>query len=102
MKKIIAIIMSLIVCWIIFAGCGNKNNGDVPQTRFVIIDDNVSIESPPNGTDIDNAYFFADRETGVVYFYVDGYRQGAITALLSTDGTPMLYDFENKKIIEER
>ena len=46
--------------------------------------------------------FFADRETWVVYFYVDGYRQGAITALLSTDGTPMLYDFENKKIIEER
>lgn len=100
MKKIVATIVALIVCWIIFAGCGSKTNGDVPQARFVIIDNSVSVESPPNGTAIDNAYFFADRETGVVYFYIDGFYRGAITVLLNADGTPMLYDFEHKKIIE--
>lgn len=100
MRKIIATIMVLIVCWMFFAGCGSKTISDVPQTRFVIIDDSVSVESPPIGGAVDNAYFFADRETGVVYFYANGYRQGAITALLNADGTPMLYDFEHKKIIE--
>ena len=101
MKKIATLILALIMSVVILSGCSNETNNDILKTRFVIIDDNVSVEDIPNGFS-NKAYFFADRETGVIYFYINSSYRGAITALLSTDGTPMLYDFENKKIIEER
>lgn len=101
MKKIITTVIALIICLSMFVGCGSNAKGYIESKdcRFVVIDNDVSTEEFDNGH-ISKSYFIADTETGVVYVYFDGYRRGAITALLNSDGTPMLYDFEHKKIIE--
>ena len=87
MKRIVAIILVVMMSCSIFAGCGNS--------RFVIIDSNVESE------DRIITALYADKQTNVVYWFTkSGYGQ-TMTVLLNSDGTPVLYDFENEKIIEK-
>ena len=75
----------------IFAGCG----GTKENSRFVVVDSNVESEN------LSNTALYVDKQTGIVYWYThSGYGQ-TMTALLNPDGTPVLYDFENEKIIEK-
>lgn len=91
MKKIVAIILVLMMSCFIFAGCG----GTKENSRFVIIDSNVESE------DRLLSALYADKQTNVVYWFTkSGYGQ-TMTVLLNSDGTPVLYDFENEKIIEK-
>ena len=91
MKKIIVFVLALIMCAVIFAGCGvTKEN-----SRFVIIDSDVQSENRISSA------LYAAKQTNVVYWFTkSGYGQ-TMTVLLNSDGTPMLYDFENNKIIEK-
>ena len=73
----------------IFAGCGTKEN-----SRFVIIDSDIKTEN------LSNTALYADKQTGVVYWFThSGYGQ-TMTVLLNSDGTPVLYDFEKQGIIK--
>lgn len=91
MKKIVAIILVLMMSCFIFAGCG----GTKENSRFVIIDSNVESE------DRIITALYADKQTNVVYWFTkSGYGQ-TMTVLLNSDGTPVLYDFDNEKIIEK-
>ena len=91
MKKIIVFVLALIMCAVIFAGCG----GTKENSRFVIIDSDVESENRISSA------LYADKQTNVVYWFTkSGYGQ-TMTVLLNSDGTPMLYDFENNKIIEK-
>lgn len=75
----------------IFAGCG----GTKENSRFVIIDSDIETE------DRISTALYADKQTNVVYWFTkSGYGQ-TMTVLLNSDGTPVLYDFENEKIIEK-
>ena len=86
MKRIVTIILVVMMSCFIFAGCGTKEN-----SRFVIIDSNVESE------DRMWSRLYADKQTNVVYWFTEG----GMTVLLNSDGTPVLYDFENEKIIEK-
>lgn len=89
MKKIVAIILVLMMSCFIFAGCGTKEN-----SRFVIIDSDIKTEN------LSNTALYADKQTGVVYWFThSGYGQ-TMTVLLNSDGTPVLYDFEKQGIIK--
>ena len=74
----------------IFAGCGTKEN-----SRFIIIDSDVSSE------DMFSSQLYADKQTGVVYWFSKSGYGHTMTVLLNSDGTPVLYDFEKEKIIEK-
>ena len=90
MKRIVAIILVVTMSCFIFAGCGTKEN-----SRFVVVDSNVESE------DRIITALYADKQTNVVYWFTkSGYGQ-TMTVLLNSDGTPVLYDFENEKIIEK-
>lgn len=99
MKKIITLIVTVFMCAVTLVGCCSESNSET-SARFIVIDDNIPIECPSSEVSIENTYFFADRETGVIYLFVDGFRTSSMTALLNTDGTPMIYDFETGKIIQ--
>ena len=90
MKKIVAIILVLMMSCFIFAGCGTKEN-----SRFIIIDSDVSSE------DMFSSQLYADKQTGVVYWFSKSGYGHTMTVLLNSDGTPVLYDFEKEKIIEK-
>lgn len=91
MKKIIVFVLALVMCAVIFAGCG----GTKENSRFIIIDSDIKAEN------LSNTALYVDKQTGVVYWYThSGYGQ-TMTVLLNSDGTPILYDFEKSKIIEK-
>ncbi len=91
MKKIIVFVLALVMCAVIFAGCG----GTKENIRFVIIDSDVESE------DRISSALYADKQTNVVYWFTkSGYGQ-TMTVLLNSDGTPVLYDFEKEIIIEK-
>lgn len=95
MKKIIAFVLALVMCAVIFTGCGIKESGTKENSRFVIIDSDVESE------DRMWSALYADKQTNVVYWFTkSGYGQ-TMTVLLNSDGTPVLYDFEKEIIIEK-
>lgn len=92
MKKIIVFVLALVMCAVIFTGCGG---GTKENSRFIIIDSDVESE------DRFSSALYADKQTNVVYWFTkSGYGQ-TMTVLLNSDGTPVLYDFEREKIIEK-
>lgn len=91
MKKIIVFALALVMCAVIFAGCG----GTKENSRFVIIDSDVESE------DRISSALYADKQTNVVYWFTkSGYGQ-TMTVMLNSDGTPVLYDFEKQEIIRK-
>lgn len=91
MKKIIVFALALVMCAVIFAGCG----GTKENSRFVIIDSDVESE------DRLSSALYADKQTNVVYWFTkSGYGQ-TMTVMLNSDGTPVLYDFEKQEIIRK-
>lgn len=91
MKKIIVFVLALVMCAVIFAGCG----GTKENSRFVIIDSDVESENRISSA------LYADKQTNVVYWFTkSGYGQ-TMTVMLNSDGTPVLYDFEKQEIIRK-
>jgi hypothetical protein len=48
-----------------------------------------------------SSQLYADKQTGVVYWFSKSGYGHTMTVLLNPDGTPVLYDFEKEKIIEK-
>lgn len=59
MKRIVAIILVVMMSCFIFAGCG----GTKENSRFVIIDSDIKTEN------LSNTALYADKQTGVVYWF---------------------------------
>lgn len=87
MKRILAIIISIILCCLVLSGCGRKN--EVIKTteldsRFKIIKD----------TNDGYGYcdIIVDTETGVMYLFRGAGYRGGLTVMVDTDGKPLIYE----------
>lgn len=97
MKKIIAIILSVLFICFIFVGCSETKEEVSPEDkpyRFVVVDDMAEYDN--SGTYIHRSVIYADKETGVMYLMLYGSYRAGITVLLNADGTPMIYDFDKE------
>lgn len=89
MKKILAIILSIMICCFAFVGCGRKN--EIIKTteldsRFKIIKD--------TNDGLGYCNIIVDTETGVMYLFRGvGYR-GGLAVMLDADGKPLIYEGE--------
>ena len=93
MKKVIAIILSVLFICFIFVGCQTKYKATANETkRFVEIESDMEMDS--SGLTVRGNTIYVDRETGVMYLVFYGGNRAGITVLLNADGTPMIYDFE--------
>ena len=88
-KKVLCVILVLMMV-LALASCAKKD-GDKAyhSSRFIVVEEN-------NGAAMDLfGYYketvFYDKETGVMYLGVRAYNQLAMTVLLNSDGTPMIY-----------
>ena len=81
MKKLIAFLMVLALCACLFAGCSdpitNTRNSD-----FVFIERDGQFE------------YIYHKDTGVIYVMYFNANQAAMTVMLNSDGTPMIWEGE--------
>lgn len=83
-KKFLAVITAMMIVFA-FSSCGMPRSADcVSDNRFLVVTDNV------NGTDENE--IFADRETGVMYFYHQCGCAGGLTVMLDKDGKPLIWE----------
>lgn len=92
MKKILSIFIC--VCILAFSlvaccGSGTEEASDGKYSRFIILN---RIDIPESLSNVYEGYIMVDRETGVCYVYIDGYRRGAMTVLLDADGKPLIWE----------
>lgn len=100
MKRIIAIILSVVMICFIFAGCQTKYKATANETkRFVEIESDMEMDS--SGITVRGNTIYVDRETGVMYLVFYGANRAGITVLLNSDGTPMIYDFAKGEAVKK-
>ena len=79
-----ALALAVAVAMAAAVGCGAKETAKaVEPSRFIHTSE----------TDFNfDTYIttFVDKETGVEYIWVDGYKNGGLTVLLNADGTPKI------------
>ncbi len=83
MKKLIALLLCLVMVVSLFAGCGaveESGGGYSITNRFESV-----------WYDYDSE-IFVDTETGVMYFYYDGYNAGGLTVMVDAEGNPLIWD----------
>lgn len=89
MKKILAVVLSVVAYCAIFSGCKSKTEKFETtklDERFLLITDTN------NGTGFRT--IIVDKETGVMYLFVgNGYR-GGLTIMVDAEGKPLVYDGE--------
>lgn len=96
MKRIIAIIISVIMVCFIFVGCSETNHKASSENhRFIEIESDLEMDS--SGITVRGNTIYADKETGVMYLVFYGANRAGITVLLDADGKPLLYDFDKKR-----
>lgn len=79
-KKILAIILVLVLCLGVFAGCKDNLSED-GSSMFVKVEE------------VNEWIVVYHRETKVMYVVSDGsYNRGIFTLLVNADGTPMLWE----------
>jgi hypothetical protein len=78
MKKFIAVLITLLLCVSLFAGCNKAN--EWTDSGFTYIERKG------------NVHYLYHNDTKVIYVFYEEYSgySGGMTALLNTDGTPML------------
>ena len=81
MKKIILCITILIILTILLCSCVNEQK----ENNYYPIDNFETIQKEGIWRVI------YDKETGVMYLLINGYREHAITPLYNADGTPKIY-----------
>ncbi len=82
-KKLIALIATIMLLLFTLCGCNEKICS--VSDRFFVVENLGSLE-----------YIICDRETGVLYLYMEQSNRVAITVLLDKDGKPLLYEGELK------
>ena len=89
MKKFLTVILLVVVCCVIFSGCGKAKKVAASEVdeRFLILNDTN------NGM---NGYrqIIVDRETGVMYLFVVCGGKGGLTIMVNADGNPLIYGGE--------
>ena len=89
MKKFLTVILLVVVCCVIFSGCGKTKKVEASEVdeRFLILNDTN------NGM---NGYrqIIVDRETGVMYLFVVCGGKGGLTIMVNADGNPLIYGGE--------
>ena len=86
-KKIISILVFIAIICTFFSGCSKSGLPDVHR-RLNVIQSCSNADILDCGREI-IAY---DVDTGVMYLIYNGHYKFGITALLGTDGKPLLYD----------
>lgn len=83
-KKFLAVITAMMIVFA-FSSCGTPRSIDcVSDNRFLVVTDNIE---GTGGNEI-----FADRETGVMYFYHQSGYAGGLTVMLDKDGKPLIWE----------
>ena len=83
MKKLIALLLCLVMVVSLFAACGAPEEGD----------GGYSITNRFESVWYDHdSEIFVDTETGVMYFYYDGYNVGGLTVMVDAEGNPLIWD----------
>ena len=89
MKKFLTVILLVVVCCVIFSGCGKTKKVAASEVdeRFLILNDTN------NGM---NGYrqIIVDRETGVMYLFVGNGSKGGLAVMVDADGNPLIYGGE--------
>lgn len=84
MKKCMAILLVLVMAAFVFVGCGavveDGGNGYESTKRFEVVWNDFDSE------------ILVDTETGVMYFYYDGYNAGGLTVMVDAEGNPLIWD----------
>ena len=87
MKKILAIILSIMIYCFTFVGCG-RNNKVIKTTeldsRFKIIKD--------TNDGFGYCDIIVDTETGVMYLFRGAGYRGGLTVMVDADGKPLIYE----------
>lgn len=86
MKKLVVLILAIVMCLVLMAGCGStvksESTGDV--SMFIRVED---------ASKWDIVYH---RETKVMYAVSDSnHNRGTFTLLVNADGSPMLWEDNN-------
>ena len=85
-KKLFFLLLILIMpMCLLLTGCDVDEGNIQTDARFVEVYD-VRIDHQ------EYAEILVDKETRVMYLFVDGYKAGGLTVMLDTDGKPLLYD----------
>lgn len=99
MKKLIAFILSIGLIMSLIA-CSREEPVELPEqnattARFQFVAEDTSDMLTPTGLWIFHTSIIVDTYTGVMYLCHNGSRGAfGITALLNTDGTPMIWEGE--------
>lgn len=88
MKKIVAIILSIIVCCVTFSGCSKTAKIETSELdeRFLILSDTNS--------GLGYRSIIVDKETGVMYLFVGSKTRGGLTVMVDAEGNPLIYNGE--------
>ena len=93
MKRIIAILTmaTLIVCMLaMFTGCDDvQQENQEPKPNLSDRFEEIDTVFLTNDTYITVYY---DKQTGVMYQFIDGYKAGGASVMYNSDGTVMIYD----------
>lgn len=90
MKKLIAIIVAILLCFIL-ASCGSSKDSTSAfiSDRFKIISSNELIDTQTNRY---KEMFLYDTQTKVIYVFVKENYSGGLSPLYNADGTLMIYE----------
>ena len=87
MKRILAIMISILLCCLVLSGCGRKNDVIITtelDSRFKIISD--------TNDGVGYCNIIVDTETGVMYLFRGAGYRGGLTVMVDADGKPLLYE----------
>ena len=87
MKKILAIILSIMICCFTFVGCGRKNK----VIKTIELDSRFKIIKDTNDG-FGYCDIIVDTETGVMYLFRGAGYRGGLTVMVDADGKPLIYE----------
>ena len=84
MKKLIAFLMAIALCACLFVGCSQEdiNRPTWEDSGFTLIEVKGEMD------------YVYHNETKVMYVFIRDAHQAGMTALLNSDGTPMIWEGE--------
>ena len=92
--RIIAVTLTIILMVLLLSGCAQDYAASDDVRAF---GDRFELVSNYHNTEA----IFVDKETGVMYYLLNGIGKAAITPLYNSDGTIMRYDLEENQIVEK-
>ena len=90
-KKTLIVLIVLLIPILILCGCGTKNKDykEYSNSRFIFVGEYEQIETP-NGNNTD-FYLLVDKETRIIYLYLESIEGAGTTPLLDKNGNVTYY-----------